>query len=401
MTGEIVFDGRDVDGPDDDTQLTIGDWVLPVELANPWRDERGRFAPKGYIASPSGVTVPDVGAGRGFEPITADEGNAVTPALCRPKSSRSSPRSARNNSTSWPPTRQPIVGLDDNWDTIKDRSVRSGAGVVGWRHHRRSHRRVPPARRRQVCADGEGPRLRNGVDPGGCVTAEFDAAIDRGQGEVPADPRTPITTSVCSTTTTWAASTSTRSPWCRRCARFTRSGLRPGRSAAPTTSLTATATGPRMLTTRSTWNPDDFNDDYYGDGDGDVPAPPRTDGYTTKEAPWETMTRSRSSRARPNGNGRRSSSKAHLTPRRARTAATPPQEVARSRTSGATRSDGSHARATRLPGRRSPGRCRTGRRRRSPSPIHRRSPSSRSKGPRSGSATTSKAAPMFGCWPTT
>ena len=100
---------------DDDATLTI------EELANPWRDEQGRFAPKGSMFSPSGNLVPDVGNKQGFDEITADEQRGDS----RPVSAAEFQRLAglgQAQLDDFAANSAPIDGLDENWDSIKSQA---------------------------------------------------------------------------------------------------------------------------------------------------------------------------------------------------------------------------------------------------------------------------------------
>ena len=100
---------------DHDASLTI------EELANPWRDEQGRFAPKGSMFSPSGNLVPDVGNKQGFDEITADEQRGDS----RPVSAAEFQRLAglgQAQLDEFAANSAPIDGLDENWDSIKSQA---------------------------------------------------------------------------------------------------------------------------------------------------------------------------------------------------------------------------------------------------------------------------------------
>jgi len=106
--------GEEPEAPDA-ASLTI------EELANPWRDEQGRFAPKGSMFSPSGNLVPDVGNKQGFDEITADEQRGDS----RPVSAAEFQRLAglgQAQLDEFAANSAPIDGLDENWDSIKSQA---------------------------------------------------------------------------------------------------------------------------------------------------------------------------------------------------------------------------------------------------------------------------------------
>ena len=112
---DFLEDAGEEPETDDDATLTI------EELANPWRDEQGRFAPKGSMFSPSGNLVPDVGNKQGFDEITADEQRGDS----RPVSAAEFQRLAglgQAQLDDFAANSAPIDGLDENWDSIKSQA---------------------------------------------------------------------------------------------------------------------------------------------------------------------------------------------------------------------------------------------------------------------------------------